>query len=497
LRNQEKLVAPKDLDLIFLNTEQLLAINSELLKDLERNRGDPNAEVQSARGIAEAFVRLGPYLKSYTVYCAQQQNAVAHVLALSAKNERLSEVLNHYKSTPDARKLDLPSYLIKPVQRICKYPLLLRELIRATPEGHPDNEILQKAEGMVQAVASAINEGKRSAEASDWLFDLQNRIEGAAQIGLMAPARKFIRSGPIKQITTDRKVLENYYFLFNDIFLVVEHTKKEEQYLLVSHFPFGSTLVNAEPGTMPSPNAFEIIHMAHSKMILYMDSEREKDEIFNELASLIRGAKGEVIDAPAARPPDWRKSVVGKAVPKPPNRSSPGPSPSPTLDRATPSPPTASRPPPPASAYSKSAFPTTSSRPASAHTGQVSSVGRSEPPRPASEIISKPSAVSKPTPAPIKTTPTPTAKPSPPASPRFGTVGPEACSSCKTAYTKPQQRFCTSCGLPRAGGAAPTTTTTTPTATRTSSSSPSSSGYAASGRLASRTVYKYQSSGDI
>ncbi len=34
-------------------------------------------------------------------------------------------------------------YLIKPVQKICKYPLLMKELLRYTPAEHPDHDSIE------------------------------------------------------------------------------------------------------------------------------------------------------------------------------------------------------------------------------------------------------------------------------------------------------------------------------------------------------------------
>jgi hypothetical protein len=42
------------------------------------------------------------------------------------------------QNKPQCRKLDLKSFLIKPVQRICQYPLLLQELLKHTPDAHKD-----------------------------------------------------------------------------------------------------------------------------------------------------------------------------------------------------------------------------------------------------------------------------------------------------------------------------------------------------------------------
>lgn len=57
--------------------------------------------------------------------------------------------------------LDMGSLLIKPVQRIMKYPLLLRELWQATPEDHPDHRPLQEAFTAAKIINVNINEFKR------------------------------------------------------------------------------------------------------------------------------------------------------------------------------------------------------------------------------------------------------------------------------------------------------------------------------------------------
>ncbi|ORZ23601.1 hypothetical protein BCR42DRAFT_318555, partial [Absidia repens] len=56
---------------------------------------------------------------------------------------------------------DIGSLLIKPVQRVLKYPLLLKELLITTPTDHPDYENLCIANNEIQNVADHINEIKR------------------------------------------------------------------------------------------------------------------------------------------------------------------------------------------------------------------------------------------------------------------------------------------------------------------------------------------------
>lgn len=62
------------------------------------------------------------------------------------------------------------SLIIKPVQRIMKYPLLLGELWQATPEDHPDYRPLQEALTTAKIINVNINEFKRRKDIGEVLF---------------------------------------------------------------------------------------------------------------------------------------------------------------------------------------------------------------------------------------------------------------------------------------------------------------------------------------
>lgn len=57
--------------------------------------------------------------------------------------------------------INLGSFLIKPVQRVMRYPLLLMELLGATPENHHDRPELTEALLAVKEINVNINEYKR------------------------------------------------------------------------------------------------------------------------------------------------------------------------------------------------------------------------------------------------------------------------------------------------------------------------------------------------
>ena len=86
---------------------------------------------------------------------------------------------------------DLDSLLVKPVQRILKYPLLLKELVEVTPENHPDFTMLDTVAREMVGVSKRINEMKKRA-------DLVGQVAGASKkrkdfegrVGLKAFSRR-------------------------------------------------------------------------------------------------------------------------------------------------------------------------------------------------------------------------------------------------------------------------------------------------------------------
>jgi hypothetical protein len=90
-------------------------------------------------------VEMAPTLKLYVDYVNKFDDAMMTYGDLSKNNQRFTEFLLTAKSSASTN-LDLASILIMPVQRIPRYELLLRELIKCTNEMHIDWNNLQKAQ---------------------------------------------------------------------------------------------------------------------------------------------------------------------------------------------------------------------------------------------------------------------------------------------------------------------------------------------------------------
>lgn len=155
---------------LFANIEDIYQFSSELLEDLEGSSG--------AGGIAECFVQRSEEFDIYTLYCMNYPSSLALLRELS-----LSPAAALWLQDRQAQlrhSLPLQSFLLKPVQRILKYHLLLQELGKHWAEGPSTGgrEVVEEAIVSMTAVAWYINDMKRKQEHAARLQDVQRRLCG-------------------------------------------------------------------------------------------------------------------------------------------------------------------------------------------------------------------------------------------------------------------------------------------------------------------------------
>ncbi|XP_034968744.1 rho guanine nucleotide exchange factor 38 isoform X1 [Zootoca vivipara] len=159
-------IARLDVDGLFSNIESVHQISTRLLSSLE----EATVDVEPAKQvIGQVFLQMKDILEdTYKIYCYQHDDA--HVLLESyEKDEELKQHIRDcllslktiYEEGGKPNLLDMGSLMIKPIQRVMKYPLLLCELLNATPRSHPDHKALQDALVAVKGMNTNINELKR------------------------------------------------------------------------------------------------------------------------------------------------------------------------------------------------------------------------------------------------------------------------------------------------------------------------------------------------
>ncbi|KAG2389523.1 hypothetical protein C9374_014083 [Naegleria lovaniensis] len=134
----------------------------------------PPGQIKSFGG---AFAEMAPFMRLYTEYINNFSQATEMLKDRRKKNQQLNLYLNKCKETrEECRGLDIASFLILPVQRIPKYQLLLRELLKFTPKGHPDHGPLSAAHSTMIQVANHLNEMRRQKIAFTRVLDIKSRL---------------------------------------------------------------------------------------------------------------------------------------------------------------------------------------------------------------------------------------------------------------------------------------------------------------------------------
>ncbi|PWY69516.1 Rho guanyl nucleotide exchange factor [Aspergillus heteromorphus CBS 117.55] len=116
--------------------------------------------------IGQAFLNQMSYMEKIYADYLKNHDAANKKLQTLQRNPKVAIWLKECRDWASdlTTAWDLDSLLVKPVQRILKYPLLLSELLDSTPSDHPDHTALQHALEEVTSISVRINEMKKRAD---------------------------------------------------------------------------------------------------------------------------------------------------------------------------------------------------------------------------------------------------------------------------------------------------------------------------------------------
>ncbi|KAM4692072.1 phosphatidylinositol 3,4,5-trisphosphate-dependent Rac exchanger 1 protein isoform 2-T2 [Rhinophrynus dorsalis] len=210
----ENCISEENVKILFSNLEDILEVHKEFLEALESSL---QPEPQSQHELGNVFLRFKDRFCVYEEYCSNHEKALRLLMELNKiPNVRaflLSCMLLGGRKTTD---IPLEGYLLTPIQRICKYPLLLKELAKRTPMKHPDHSAVQSALQAMKTVCSNINETKRQMEKLEALEQLQSHIEGWEGSNLTDICTQLLLQGTLLKISAGN-IQERMFFLFDNL----------------------------------------------------------------------------------------------------------------------------------------------------------------------------------------------------------------------------------------------------------------------------------------
>ncbi|KAF4071238.1 hypothetical protein AMELA_G00283880 [Ameiurus melas] len=240
-------IIPEQVCALFGNIEDIYEFNSELLQELDLCKNDPVA-------IARCFVLKSDYFEIYTQYCTNYPNSVA-ALTECMRNKTL---LKFFMERQEALKHPLPlgSYLLKPVQRILKYHLLLQEIAKHFDPDEDGYDVVEEAIKTMTEVAWYINTMKRKHEHAVRLQEVQSLLINWRGPDLTTYGELVLEGTFRFHHTKNNRTL----FLFERVLLITK--RRSENFIYKTHISC-STLMLMEGAK--DPLCFSVTHYKHPK----------------------------------------------------------------------------------------------------------------------------------------------------------------------------------------------------------------------------------------
>lgn len=170
--SQNNIVSPDTIHNLFGNLNMLVDVQRRFLICVEENVRRPADD----QHFGHVFRTMEADFAVYEPFCANYAQAL-DIIGLEAPN------LLRLRGMPGADEYyldpsyELPTFLIKPVQRICKYPLLLESLLKKTPADAPYYQELVDGLQVIRRITDKVNETRRVQENIQIVRDLEERVE--------------------------------------------------------------------------------------------------------------------------------------------------------------------------------------------------------------------------------------------------------------------------------------------------------------------------------
>uniref|UniRef100_A0A665UVV3 DH domain-containing protein n=1 Tax=Echeneis naucrates TaxID=173247 RepID=A0A665UVV3_ECHNA len=227
-------IRPEQVSALFGNIEDIYEFNSELLQSLDMYKSE--------------------YFEIYTQYCTNYPNSVA-ALTDCMRSKSLAKFFRDRQAALK-RSLPLGSFLLKPVQRILKYHLLLQEIAKHFDPDEEGYEVVQEAIDTMTGVAWYINDMKRKHEHAVRVQEIQSLLINWKGPDLTTYG-ELVLEGTFHVL---RAKNTRTLFLFEKMLLITK--KRGDHYVYKIHISC-STLMLLD--SAKDPLLFSVIHFKHPK----------------------------------------------------------------------------------------------------------------------------------------------------------------------------------------------------------------------------------------
>ncbi|XP_075573305.1 FERM, ARHGEF and pleckstrin domain-containing protein 2 isoform X2 [Pelecanus crispus] len=285
--------------LLFSNIDPIYEFHRGFLKEIEQRlslwEGKTNAHMKGDyQRIGDVLLRNMRALKEFTSYLQKHDEVLTELEKATKRLKKLEMVYKDFE-LQKVCYLPLNTFLLKPIQRLMHYKVILGRLCKHYTAEHRDFADCRNALKEVTEMTSQLRHSLIRLENFQKLTELQHDLIGIDN--LTAPGREFIREGCLYKLTK-KGLQQRMFFLFSDMLL---YTSKgvtgTNQFKIHGHLPLhGMLLIVLDPPVEESENEWTVphcftIYSAQKTIVVAASTHLEMGKWMEDLNMAIEMAK--------------------------------------------------------------------------------------------------------------------------------------------------------------------------------------------------------------
>ncbi|KFR17129.1 FERM, RhoGEF and pleckstrin domain-containing protein 2, partial [Opisthocomus hoazin] len=278
--------------LLFSNIDPIYEFHRGFLKEIEQRlslwEGKVNAHMKGDyQRIGDVMLRNMRTLKEFTSYLQKHDEVLTELEKATKRLKKLEMVYKEFE-LQKVCYLPLNTFLLKPIQRLMHYKLILGRLCKHYTAEHRDFADCRNALREVTEMTSQLQHSLIRLENFQKLTELQHDLIGIDN--LTAPGREFIREGCLYKLTK-KGLQQRMFFLFSDMLL---YTSKgvtgTNQFKVHGHLPLHGMLVEESENEWAVPHCFTI-YSAQKTIVVAASTRMEMGKWMEDLNMAIEMSK--------------------------------------------------------------------------------------------------------------------------------------------------------------------------------------------------------------
>ncbi|KAM7388708.1 hypothetical protein PAMP_024866 [Pampus punctatissimus] len=278
--------------LLFSNIDPIYEFHRGFLKELDQRlafwEGRSNAHVKGDyQRIGDVMLKNMCALKKFTSYLQKHDEVLTELEQATKRLKKLETVYKEFE-LQKVCYLPLNTFLLKPIQRLMHYKLILERLCKHYSPTHRDHSDCKEALKEVADIATQLQSSLIRLENFQKLTELQRDLIGIEN--LTASDREFIREGCLYKLTK-KGLQQRMFFLFSDMLLYTSKgVTATNQFKVHGQLPLHGMIVEESENEWSVPHCFTI-YSAQRTIVVAASSKVEMGKWIEDLNIAIDMAK--------------------------------------------------------------------------------------------------------------------------------------------------------------------------------------------------------------